>query len=76
MKQYLNAQCGKFAVQLDSDDLYLNENTLQKIINKFYQDSCAMIIGSYKLTDFNMKEIPPGIIDHKNGLMKTGIIMH
>jgi hypothetical protein len=68
----LNAQCGKFAVQLDSDDLYLNENTLQKIIDKFYQDSCAMIIGSYKLADFNMKEIPPGVIDHREWTDENG----
>ncbi|MEJ2193471.1 MAG: glycosyltransferase family A protein [Ignavibacteriaceae bacterium] len=59
-----NSQCGKFAVQLDSDDLYLNEHTLQNIVNKFYQNKCAMIIGSYRLTDFDKKEIPPGIIDH------------
>ena len=68
----LNSQCGKFAVQLDSDDLYLNENTLQKIIDKFYQDRCAMIIGSYKLTDFNLEEIPPGIIDHKEWTDENG----
>jgi len=69
----LNSQCGKFAVQLDSDDLYLNEHILQKIVNKFYQDKCAMIIGSYKLTDFNMKEIPPGVIDHKEWTDENGL---
>lgn len=57
--------CGKFAVQLDSDDLYIDENTLQKIVAKFYELNCAMVIGSYTLTDFGLKEIPPGIIDHK-----------
>ncbi|NLT51663.1 MAG: glycosyltransferase family 2 protein [Ignavibacteria bacterium] len=57
--------CGKFAIQLDSDDLYIDENTLQKIVAKFYELNCAMVIGSYKLTDFELKEIPPGIIDHK-----------
>ena len=58
-------ECGKFSVQLDSDDLYADENTLQKIIDKFYEVKCAMVIGSYKLTDFNLNEIPPGIIDHR-----------
>lgn len=61
----LSHQCGKFAVQLDSDDVYSDENTLQKIVDKFYEENCAMVIGSYKLTDFNLKEIPPGIIDHR-----------
>jgi glycosyltransferase involved in cell wall biosynthesis len=64
--------CGKFAVQLDSDDLYLNNDTLNKIIKKFYEEKCAMVIGSYKLTDFNMNEIPPGIIDHKEWTDNNG----
>ena len=57
-------ECGKFSVQLDSDDLYVNENTLQTIVDKFYEDNCAMVIGSYRMTDFNLEEIPPGVIDH------------
>jgi hypothetical protein len=61
----LSNECGKFAVQLDSDDIYSDEYTTQKIVDKFYQEKCAMVIGSYKLTDFNLKEIPPGIIDHR-----------
>lgn len=64
--------CGKFAVQLDSDDFYLNDETLNKIINKFYEEKCAMVIGSYKLTDFNMNEIPPGIINHKEWTDNNG----
>ncbi|HZH72523.1 MAG TPA: glycosyltransferase family 2 protein, partial [Mariniphaga sp.] len=60
-----NENCGRFAVQLDSDDLYAGENTLQLIINKFYEDRCAMVIGSYRMTNFDLEEIPPGIIDHK-----------
>lgn len=68
----LNSMCGKFAVQLDSDDLYLNEHTLQNIVNKFYQNKCAMVIGSYKLTDFNKNEIPPGIVDHKEWSDENG----
>jgi len=58
-------ECGKFAVQLDSDDLYIDENTLQTIVDKFYEDNCAMVVGSYRITDFNLKEIPPGVIDHQ-----------
>ncbi len=64
--------CGKFAVQLDSDDLYLNDETLNKIINKFNEEKCAMVIGSYKLTDFNMNEISPGIISHKEWTNENG----
>lgn len=67
-----NKQCGKFAVQLDSDDLYSDENTLQKIVDKFYRENCAMVVGSYKLTDFNLKEIPPGIIDHREWTDENG----
>jgi hypothetical protein len=65
-------ECGKFSVQLDSDDLYADENTLQKIVNKFYEKKCAMVIGSYKLTDFNLKEIPPGLIDHREWTDENG----
>ncbi|HPR84983.1 MAG TPA: glycosyltransferase family A protein [Prolixibacteraceae bacterium] len=57
--------CGKFIVQLDSDDLYINENTLQTIVDKFYEENCAMVVGSYKMTNFDLEEIPPGVIDHR-----------
>jgi len=68
----LNPECGKFAVQLDSDDLYADANTLQKIVDKFYENNCAMVIGSYKLTDFNLNEIPPGLIDHREWTDENG----
>ena len=58
-------KCGKFAVQLDSDDIYKDENTLQTIVDLFHKEKCAMVIGSYEITDFNLKELPPGLIDHK-----------
>lgn len=58
-------QCGKFAVQLDSDDIYKDENTLQTVVDLFNKEKCAMVIGSYEITDFNLKELPPGLIDHK-----------
>ena len=65
-------KCGKFAVQLDSDDLYKDENTLQKIVDKFYEEKCGMVIGSYHLTDFNLNQIPPGIIDHREWTERNG----
>lgn len=64
--------CGKFAVQLDSDDLYSDENTLQKIVDAFYEQNCAMVVGTYMLTDFNKQPIPPGIIDHKEWTPDNG----
>ena len=67
-----NAKCGKFAVQLDSDDVYSDENTLQKIVDAFYEQNCAMVVGTYMLTDFDMKMIPPGIIDHKEWTPDNG----
>jgi hypothetical protein len=57
--------CGKFAVQLDSDDFYKDPTTLQKIVDKLYEERCGMVIGSYQLTDLNLNEIPPGIVDHR-----------
>lgn len=65
-------KCGKFAVQLDSDDVYSDENTLQKIVDAFYEQNCAMVVGTYKLTDFDMNTIPPGIIDHKEWTPENG----
>ena len=65
-------QCGKFAVQLDSDDVYSNENTLQKIVDTFYKEHCGMVVGTYKITDFKMNEIPPGIIDHREWTPENG----
>jgi hypothetical protein len=64
--------CGKFAVQLDSDDLYINELTLQAIVDKFYEENCAMVIGSYRMTNFNLEEIPPGVIDHREWTDENG----
>jgi len=60
-----HSACGKFAVQLDSDDVYQNENTLQSLVNAFYEQNCAMVICSYTMTNFKMETIPPGLIDHK-----------
>lgn len=57
--------CGKFAVQLDSDDLYSSPKTLQKIVDAFHEQKAAMIIGSYRMCDFDLNTLPPGLIDHK-----------
>ncbi|MGC9355924.1 MAG: glycosyltransferase family 2 protein, partial [Mariniphaga sp.] len=65
-------KCGRFAVQLDSDDLYADENTLQKVVDKFQEEKCAMVIGSYQMTNFDLEEIPPGIIDHKEWTHDNG----
>ncbi len=65
-------KCGKFSVQLDSDDVYSDENTLQKIVDAFYEQNCAMVVGSYEMKDFNMNTIPPGIIDHKEWTPDNG----
>lgn len=64
-KAILSDQCGRFAVQLDSDDLYPSTDVLEKFVNKFYTDRCAMVVGSYRMTDFDLNTIPPGIIDHR-----------
>lgn len=64
--------CGKFAVQLDSDDVYKDENTLQKIVDAFYEQQCAMVVGTYMMTDFDMQMIPPGVIDHKEWTPNNG----
>ncbi len=64
--------CGRFAVQLDSDDLYASETTLQTIVDKFREENCAMVIGSYRMTNFQLEEIPPGIIDHREWTPENG----
>ncbi|MDF9830700.1 glycosyltransferase family A protein [Parabacteroides sp. PF5-6] len=64
--------CGKFAVQLDSDDLYSREDTLQIIRDAFYEQQCAMVVGTYQMTNFNLEPIPPGIIDHKEWTPENG----
>ena len=65
-------KCGKFAIQLDSDDVYADENTVQKFVNAFYAQNCAMVVGTYRMTNFHMETIPPGIIDHKEWTPENG----
>jgi len=65
-------RCGKFSLQLDSDDIYADETTVQRIVETFHHEKCAMVIGSYKITDFDLNEIPPGLIDHKEWTPDNG----
>lgn len=65
-------QCGRFAIQLDSDDLYSSPHTVQNIVDKFYKEQCAMVIGSYRMTDFTLQTLPPGVIDHKEWTDENG----
>jgi hypothetical protein len=67
-----DARCGKFAVQLDSDDVYSGETTLQTIVDAFYEQQCSMVVGTYRMTNFNMETIPPGVIDHKEWTPDNG----
>ena len=57
--------CGRFAVQLDSDDLYAADNVLQRIVDVFLTTDCAMVVGSYEVVDFQLQPLPPGLIDHR-----------
>lgn len=65
-------QCGRFAVQLDSDDIYSGPHTLQRIVDEFYKQHCAMMVGSYRITDFNLNTLPPGLIDHREWTEENG----
>lgn len=64
--------CGEYAVQLDSDDVYSGPDTLQKIVDAFSEQKCAMVVGTYQMTDFQMNPIPPGVIDHKEWTEDNG----
>ncbi len=64
--------CGKFAIQLDSDDLYSHEQVLSQIVRSFYEQQCAMLIGAYRMVNFKLEEIPPGIIDHREWTSENG----
>ncbi len=65
-------EAGKFCVQLDSDDVYADENTLAKMVKAFYDNNSAMVVGTYMLTDIDMNMIPPGVIDHKEWTPENG----
>lgn len=65
-------KCGKFAIQLDSDDVYKDEHTLSIMVRAFYEQQCGMVVGTYLMTDFEMKMLPPGIIDHREWTPDNG----
>ena len=67
-----HTECGRYAVQLDSDDLYSSPHTLQTIVDKFRSEKCAMVIGSYRMTNFSLETLPPGVIDHKEWTDENG----
>ena len=63
---------GRFVVQLDSDDLYSSPQTLQRMVNAFYAEGAAMVIGSYRMCDFQLNTLPPGLIDHREWTLQNG----
>lgn len=65
-------KCGKFAIQLDSDDLYIDDSVVQRIVHAFYEQNCAMVVGSYQMVNFKLEEIPPGLIDHREWTPDNG----
>ena len=67
-----DARCGRFAVQLDSDDLYSSPHTLQTIVDTFYQQKAAMVVGSYRMCDFELNTLPPGLISHAEWTDENG----
>jgi len=68
---YSNA-CGRFAVQLDSDDIYDGTSVLERVINEFDKNPYALVIGSYTTVDFNIAPLSPGLIDHKEWTDSNG----
>ena len=65
-------KCGRFALQLDSDDMYSGPDTVRKFVEAFREQNCVMVIGTYRITDFNLNELPPGVIDHKEWTPDNG----
>lgn len=65
-------RCGRFALQLDSDDVYSDDTTVQRFVDAFREQKCAMVVGTYRITDFEMRELPPGIIDHREWTPDNG----
>ena len=65
-------ECGKFSIQLDSDDLYIDNRVIVRIVDSFYSQQCAMVIGSYQMVNFDLEEIPPGLIDHSEWTPENG----
>jgi len=64
--------CGRFAIQLDSDDLYIDDSVVTRVVDAFYEQQCAMVVGSYRMVNFDLDEIPPGLIDHREWTPDNG----
>jgi hypothetical protein len=65
-------KCGRFAIQLDSDDLYIDDTVITRVVDAFYEQKCAMVVGSYKMVNFDLNDIPPGLIDHREWTPDNG----
>ncbi len=68
----MSEKCGRFAIQLDSDDLYIDDSVITRVLEAFREQKCAMVVGSYKMVNFELKDIPPGLIDHKEWTPDNG----
>ena len=64
--------CGRYAIQLESDDLYAGEGVLQRLVDALRRGNCALVVGSYTIVDGNLQEIPPGLIDHREWTDENG----
>ena len=65
-------KCGRFALQLDSDDVYAHDGVVQQFVDAFLEQRCAMVVGTYRITDFELNELPPGVIDHREWTPDNG----
>lgn len=72
-KAVASGHCGDYIVQLDSDDIYSGNDTLQRMVDAFVEQDCMAVVGSYRLTDFNLQELPPGVIDHREWTPENGM---
>ena len=72
-KAISSPHCGQYVVQLDSDDMYSSPMTLQRMVDAFVQQNCMAVVGSYRLTDFELNELPPGIINHREWTPENGM---
>jgi glycosyltransferase involved in cell wall biosynthesis len=68
----MSDRCGKFAIQLDSDDLYIDDKVITRVVDAFHEQQCAMVVGSYRMVNFDLQDIPPGLIDHREWTPDNG----
>jgi hypothetical protein len=65
-------RCGRYVVQLDSDDLYSGPDVLARIAGELRRGPYAMVVASYTLVDMSLEEIPPGLVDHREWTRENG----